>query len=389
MISMKPNNIKLAQSTATDTLQAVTEFHAAVAQPDMALVLFFCSSKYDLKVLTTEMNRQFEGVQVVGCTTAGEIGPAGYLEHSLTGTSFAAGAFTAVSGVLEGLGSFELNSGQALVQGLLQQLEAQAPQAASDNSFALMLIDGMSVKEEVVAHALQSALGNIMLFGGSAGDDQKFSKSYVFSEGSFHDDSAVLVLLSTSLPFTMFKTQHFITTDERQVVTEADTSKRIVKEINGLPATAEYARIVGVDVDELNPTCFAASPIVVLIDGTEYVRSIQQASADGSLTFFCAIEEGMVFRVAHGEGLVDNLQQTFDEIKEQIGVPQLVISCDCVLRNLEATQKGVKGRVGEILKNNNSIGFSSYGEQYHGIHVNQTLTGLAIGTEPKQESHND
>jgi hypothetical protein len=382
---MKPNSIKLAQSTATDALQAVTEFHAAVAQPDMALVLFFCSSKYDLEVLTTEMNRQFKGVQVVGCTTAGEIGPAGYLEHSLTGTSFAAGAFTAVSGVLNGLKSFQLNSGQGFVQDLLQQLESKAPQAASDNSFAFMLIDGMSVKEEVVAYALQSALGNIMLFGGSAGDDQKFSKSYVFSEGRFHDDSAVLVMLSTSLPFTMFKTQHFITTEERLVVTEADTSKRIVKEINGFPAAAEYARIIGVKPDELNPMCFAASPIVVLIDGAEYVRSIQQANADGSLTFFCAIEEGVVFRVAHGDALVGNLQQTFDEIRDQIGAPQLVISCDCILRNLEATQKGIKGHVGEILKNNNSIGFSSYGEQFHGIHVNQTFTGLAIGKEPKQE----
>lgn len=385
-MSIKPNNIQLAQSTATDTLLAVTEFHAAVAQPDMALVLFFCSSKYDLKVLTSEMNRQFEGVQVVGCTTAGEIGPAGYLEHSLTGASFPASVFTAVSGVLEGLKSFQLNSGQGFVQGLLKKLESQVPPAASDNSFALMLIDGMSIKEEVVAHTLQSSLGNIMLFGGSAGDDQKFLKTYVFSEGRFQDDCAVLVLLSTSLPFTMFKTQHFITTDERLVVTEADSSKRIVKEINGLPAAAEYARIVGVKLDELNPMCFAASPVVVLIDGTDYVRSIQKLNPDGSLTFFCAIEEGVVFRVAYGEGLVDNLQQTFDQIREEIGSPQLVISCDCILRNMEVIKNGLKDQVGEMFKSNNSIGFSSYGEQFHGIHVNQTLTGLAIGTELKQES---
>jgi len=39
------------------------------------------------------------------------------------------------------------------------------------------------------------------------------------------------------------------------VVTEADPAKRIVKEINGLPAAEEYARLVGVDVHELTP-CF-------------------------------------------------------------------------------------------------------------------------------------
>ncbi len=388
-MNMKPDNIRLAHTTATDPILAVSEFHDAVAQADMALVVFFCSSKYDLNVLTAEMNRQFKGVQVIGCTTAGEIGPNGYLEHSLTGTSFPASAFTAVSGLLNGLKDFKLNSGNRFVQNLLQQLETEAPMAMSTNSFALMLIDGMSVKEEVVAHALQSSLGNIMLFGGSAGDDQKFSKSYVFSEGRFHDDSAVLLILNTSLPFTMFKTQHFIKTDERFVVTEADTSKRIVKEINGFPAAEEYARLVGVELAELDATHFAASPVVVLIDGTEYVRSIQKANPDGSLTFFCAIEEGVVFRVAHGKGLIENLQKTFGKIRESIGAPQLVISCDCILRNLEATQNGLKNQVGEIFKSNNSIGFSSYGEQYHGVHVNQTLTGIAIGTEQKQENQHD
>ncbi len=52
------------------------------------------------------------------------------------------------------------------------------------------------------------------LFGGSAGDDMKFAKTYVYSDGHFHSDSAVLILISTSLPFRIFKTQHFVSTDE-------------------------------------------------------------------------------------------------------------------------------------------------------------------------------
>jgi len=55
---MTNQKIRLAQSSAGDARQAVAEFHAAVAQPDMALVLFFCSSEYDLDVLAEEMNRQ-------------------------------------------------------------------------------------------------------------------------------------------------------------------------------------------------------------------------------------------------------------------------------------------------------------------------------------------
>lgn len=380
---MNNQNMRTAQSCVADTRQAVAEFHAGVTQPGMELVLFFCSSEYDLEILAAEMNRLFAGVQVVGCTTAGEIGPSGYCNHSLSGVSFAEGCCTAVSRRLDDLSRFAIAQGHDFAQALLQQLESKAPDSSPDNSFALLLIDGMSVREEPVAHALQHALGKITLFGGSAGDDQKFAKTYVFSEGGFHSDSAVLVLVSTSLPFKIFKTQHFVTTDQRLVVTEADPSRRMVKEINGLPAAEEYARLLGIDAHELNSASFAASPVVVMIDGTDYVRSIQRANADGSLTFFCAIEEGLVLRVAHGVALVNNLEQTFDDVHAEIGQPQLVIACDCILRNLEVIQNGLKDRVAEIFRNNNAVGFNSYGEQFHGVHVNQTLTGIAIGSTPK------
>jgi hypothetical protein len=383
VITMRIQNLRIAQSQAAEAKKAVEEFHKGVSQPNMELVLFFCSSEYDLDIIAAEMNRLFAGIQVVGCTTAGEIGPAGYLTHSLSGASFPTGSCVAVSGLLNRLSQFDITSGHNFAQTLLQQLESKSPGTSEDNSFALMLIDGLSVREEPVAHALQYALGRIPMFGGSAGDDLKFAKTYVYSDGGFHFDSAVLILITTSLPFTIFKTQHFVSTDERLVVTEADTTGRIVKEINGLPAAQEYARLVGVDVHELNPMRFAASPVVVIIDGTDYVRSIQKANPDGSLTFFCAIEEGLVFRVAHGVNLVDNLEQTFEKIREDVGEPQLVIGCDCILRNLEISQSGLKDRVGEIFKNNSTIGFSSYGEQFHGVHVNQTLTGIAIGASPE------
>jgi hypothetical protein len=316
-------------------------------------------------------------------TTAGEIGPAGYRTHSLTGASFPAGSCVAVNGLLDCLSQFDIARGHDFAQTLLQKLESKVSGASSDNTFAFMLIDGMSIREEPVTHALQYALGKIPLFGGSAGDDMKFTKTHVYSDGRFHSDSTVLILINTSLPFKIFKTQHFVSTDERLVVTEADPARRIVHEINGLSAAAEYARLVGVDVHELNSMSFAVSPVVVMIDGTDYVRSIQKANDDGNLAFYCAIEEGLVLRVAHGVDLVKNLEQTFDKIREEIGPPQLVFGCDCILRNLEISQNGLKDRVGEIFMRNNTIGFSSYGEQFRGVHVNQTLTGCAIGAAPE------
>ena len=380
---MSINKIRMAHSCASNAREAVAEFHAAVTQPDIELVLFFCSSEYDLEALEKEMNRLFIGIQVVGCTTAGEIGTAGYRSSGLSGVSIPAGCFIAVNGILENLSRFNISRGHEFAQSLLQRLESKSTESSPGSRFGLLLIDAMSRREESVSHALQYALGKMPLIGGSAGDDLHFVKSDVYANGHFQSDSAVMILISTTLPFTIFKTQHFVPTDERMVVTEADPTGRIVKEINGLPAAEEYARLVGVDIHELNGRSFATSPVVVMIDGTDYVRSIQKVNSDGSLSFYCAIEEGLVLRVAHGVDLVHNLEEAFAQIRREVGPPQLVLGFDCVLRNLEITQNGLKGRVGEIFLRNNTVGFSSYGEQYRGIHVNQTLTGCAIGLPPE------
>ena len=53
--------IRTGQSCAEDSAAAVSEFFAAVSQPHMAQVIFFCSSNYDLTIVAAEMNRLFAG----------------------------------------------------------------------------------------------------------------------------------------------------------------------------------------------------------------------------------------------------------------------------------------------------------------------------------------
>lgn len=381
------NNIVTAQSFASDAHMAVREFHAQVSRPDMALVVFFCSSDYDLQVLADEINALFPGVLVVGCTTAGEIGPAGYRKHSISGASFPAGDCTAVAGYIDHLQAFSAEAGQSVVAGLLKRLDLLLGSGVSGNRCAMQLIDGLSHREESVTYAFQPVLGGIPLFGGSAADDQKFVQTWVFCDGKFHTDSVVLVIIDTVYPLTIFKVQHFVGGQERLVVTAVDAENRIITELNGLPAVQEYARVIGVRPEALNAGVFSASPVVVRINGVDYVRSIKNANADGSLSLFCSIENGLILRVAQGVDYLGNLQRTFDDIHAKLGKPQLVIACDCILRNMEMKKNGLTADAEEIFRHNNVTGFSTYGEQFMGIHVNQTMTGLAIGY--KQELQDD
>jgi hypothetical protein len=368
-------SLRRGHSLATDPRQAVQELRQAIAQPAISLVIFFCSSDYDLDALASEINAQFAGVPVLGCTTAGEIGPAGYRAGSLVGISFSSVNCSAVVGRIDGVTSVD----ESAVRADVWALRRQVADVAGSSSFALLLIDGLSCREELIAHGCQSALGNIPLVGGSAGDDLRCVATAVFADGAFRQDCAALAIVTTALPFKLFRSHHFLGSAEPLVVTEADAAQRIVREINGWPAAQAYAQAIGVAAEDLTPAHFAAAPLVVRINGNDYVRSVRQVNADGSLTLYCAIERGVVLHVASSLDLVQTRQATFDELHKSIGTPQLVLGVDCVYCQLEAQRTDAKSAIEQLFMSNRVVGFSSYGEQFMGIHVNQTFTGVAIG----------
>jgi hypothetical protein len=119
--------------------------------------------------------------------------------------------------------------------------------------------------------------------------------------------------------------------------------------------------------------------MVVRIGGQNFVRAVQRVNADGSLTFLCAIDEGVVLTVAQGVDLLRNLEQTFAWLAEQLGPPALVITFDCHLRGFELDLTQSRRAVAELIDRNNGAGFCTYGEQFDAMHINQTLTGIAIG----------
>lgn len=373
-------NVKMGASQSMDPATAAKELREAIEQPDISFALFYCSSEYNLEALETELGRYFSDINLIGCTSAGEISTAGYNKGSLIGLSIASNEFTTVSERIDNLDAFQMAQGEIVVQKLHEQFEKHGLTPDSTNTFGFLLIDGLSSQEETVVHALHRNLGGIQLFGGSAADGDRFQQTFVYHDGAFHTNSAIFSLIQTSYPFTIFKTEHFHRAEEDIVVTEADVARRVVSEINGLPAADEYARAMGLDqVEELTPTMFATHPVAVSIGGENFVRSIMKVNEDRTISFACAIDEGIVLSVAEADDLVEDLQEAMDNLREKIGQPQLILGCDCLFRMLEMEQKSIKKDVGHILAENNVFAFSTYGEQYNGMHVNQTFTGVAIG----------
>lgn len=366
-------------SCARDPVVAAREFRDAIWHPGLEAVLFFCSPHYDLAILGEELRRSFGDLPVVGCTTAGEITPAGYIDGSITGIGFGSPDFTTVVIEIDDLQGLSLARVHARVQEGLSRLKERDPSPAHGTVFAFLMIDGMSRQEETVVSAIFNALGEVPVLGGSAGDGLSFKRTYTYVDGSFRSQGAVLLLVRTRHPFRLFKTEHFRSTGHKLVVTEADSDRRLVRELNAEPAALEYARVIGLRPEELNPLVFAAHPLVVRVGGEDHVRSIQQVNPDLSLSFLCAIDDGIVLTVAESGDIVEDLRSVLGRIHSDLGDLQVIIGCDCILRRLEIERKQVKPAISEILLRNKVIGFSTYGEQYNAMHVNQTFTGVAIG----------
>lgn len=371
--------IRIGYSREREPGRAAAELHAAMWQPDACIAVFFCSVEYDLPLLGEALSGTFgPGCPLIGCTTAGELSPVGYMDGGIVGFSLARPDFAAVAAPLRALPSYSITNGEAIVRDLRKRLGREGS-GLPENDFAFLMIDGLDKCEDLVVSSIYSTLGKVPLFGGSSGGAMSFGSSSVYFDGAFHSDCAVLLLVRTRRRFRLFTLDHFRPSDTRMVITEADPRNRVVTEINAEPAGPEYARLVGLDIDKLTPMMFATHPVLVRVGGRYYVRSIQKVNDDGSLTFFCAIDKGLVLTVAKGTDIIRNLSDQLEAIRAEIGQPELLIGCECILRSLELEQKQLKAEAGRLLAEQNIVGFNTFGEQFQAMHVNQTFTGAAIG----------
>ncbi|CDX12406.1 conserved hypothetical protein [Mesorhizobium sp. ORS 3324] len=312
-----------------------------------------------------------------GCSTAGEITPQGLEEGHVLALLLPKASFSTASTMVENLSSSGMDRITGEVASLRRLLRGRAGRAKS--VFALCLIDGLSYAEEAVTSAIHWGLDDIPLIGGSAGDDLKFETTRLISNGKVASDSAIVVLIATEIPFHVFKTDNFIPTDEKLVVTASDPDHRIVREFNATNAAEEYATSVGMVPQALTPLSFASHPVVVKVGGEYYCRSIQRMHADGSLSFFCAIDDGVVLSIAQPKNMVEATRAALQDVERKLGGIDMVLGFDCVLRRLDARNRQVFRDISELYRTKNVIGFGTYGEQYRSMHLNQTFTGIAFG----------
>jgi hypothetical protein len=370
----QPGTLRSAQ-VAFDAEHPASALARHLGDGPFALVCLFVSPSADFAALTKAAKTAFGGADVIACTTAGELGRDGYEDGQIIALGFPEAHFAAQVHVITDLASVQ---DQVVIDGVINarlQLASLVAEMASE--FAFLLVDGLSMREEHLTTVLASGLGPVPLFGGSAGDGTDFEQTWLSHNGRILQDAAILTMVRSHCPVEVFSLDHLVPTQTRMVVTEADPDHRIVRQINAEPAAREYARLLGKDPHQLSPFIFAAHPVVVRLGDSHHVRAIQRVNENGELVFFSAINEGMVLTLADHQDMARHLDEGLRELARDTA-PDHILGCDCILRRIEAGQVQQTREVSRILSDHNVLGFSTYGEQIGALHVNQTLTGVAI-----------
>ena len=368
--------VQVLVSNSLNATEAIKKIEKDITIETIAGIIFFCSSHYDLKELTSQLHKSFD-CNIIGCTSAGEIADKFYTKN-LVALILSSSHFSTQCELINDVQNFALPQAMTITTQIENNLEF-SKHFNKDKMVGLLLTDGLSLKEENVTSLLYQAFGGINIIGGSAGDNLKFKQTSIFCKGGFHQNAAAVVIIESLIEFDIFKIQHFIPTEKELIITDVDFEQHIVKEIDGEPAAIAYADINNLNSATLNSVDFAMYPLMLKIADEWYIRSISNVTENNGLQFRCTIDSGLPLRVGKGIDIVKRLQQEVQRIEQEFEDIYVTIGCDCISRRLEIFEKGHQKSIEKLFERVKFFGFSSYGEQFNGIHFNQTLVAVVFG----------
>lgn len=385
MVTVSEGAVRIVASDGGDGAD-MDELLTALRPDDLAGVIAFCSERTALEAFVGAASRRHPGMTAIGCTTSGQITPWGSRQGGICVVGFPGCDFVLQAIRFDGLAGFDPFAAHRTVAELVSETSLASAHLGTHLGgqvarAGLMLIDGLSCREELLTHTMRHLLEDIPMIGGSAGDAMTFRQTFVAQGGSVRSDRAVLALLASRRSLTPFRCHHHEAGEKLAVITRADPASRTAHELNGRPAAAEYARLAGVDPQELDCRVFAAHPMMIRVGGEYFARAPMRTTAGGSLMFHSAIDRGLVLRLGASTGLLDSLRTGLGQSGE--ADPAAVIAFGSVHNRIEAEATGQLPELHRLYRDSRFVGFDTFGEQYRDLHLNRSLLGLAIGREPR------
>jgi hypothetical protein len=379
----------VGQSNAEDSRRAGVEAATAVNAPgDPKLLVVFASCDYDLDPLLAGIHSELGGVQLIGCSTAGEITSSGPGDAGV---------------VITAIGGDGLDVTTAVAHGASEDLRGAGQTAASfavrggrrEHTVLLMLTDGLAGDQQEIVRGAYSVVGaGIPLVGGCAGDNLQMERTFQLYGDRVVSDAVVAAAISSDAPLGIGVRHGWRRVGEPMLVTASEDNR--VHEIDGRPALDVYFERLDVPeaarADPAAFTAFASTHPLGLASRSEehHVRFISGADFENrSLVSIAEVPTGGLAWTMEGD--TDSvLEATDGACRDAISgldgdQPLGLLAFDCIARRGVLGSNGIADEIARIAENGDGApvaGFYTYGEIARtrgmaGFH-NQTLVVLAV-----------
>lgn len=354
-----------------------------VRMSQMSFIIFFASSRFDFTDIAQMIEVEYPGVPSIGCVSTGEITPEGYIDGSFSILAVYSADFKAQAVMLTNLEKKVMLYKRRLTRTLKEIGVTPAMGKQNSNYFIISLIDAFAGCEERMGTFLRNMFNDpqINFVGGSAGD-LSTGYSYVSVNGRVEQKAAALLCVKTTKKIKLFNENIYMPRGKMHRVTEADISTRTAIKADGIPFIDLYAKEIGVSKASIDAAVFSRNPIGRVAGGKTYISSPLKVNSDGSITFYSRVLTGRQFYFMEAADMLEKADETAACINKEFDKVEMVLGFNCILRYLQMQNEQVCSKVYDRLKNGINApyyGFTTLGEQVHMIHVNQTLTLIAIG----------
>ncbi|MGZ5142531.1 MAG: FIST signal transduction protein [Burkholderiales bacterium] len=341
-------------------------------------VVVFASAQHDYQRLLSALVETSGTEVVVGSSSAGEFTNSSRGEGYVSALGLRSESMQFAVGIGRNLTANPTAAARQVVETFAGLAGRPMPYRS-----ALVMTDALAGHTDALVEEMTIATGgNYRFFGGGAGDDGRFQKTYVFAGTQAMSDAVVALEMLSMQPVGVGVSHGWTPGGPGLRVTEVDGSRLI--SLNGAPALQafeDYAEATRQKLDQEYPLPFFLHNILgIESNGSFRLRVPLGIGADGSVSCAAAIPRGAVVRIMKttAESAVLAAEQATRSALEALGgrEPGAALVFDCVATRLRigsAFDNELKA-CADLLGPAGFVGCNTYGQiaraegQFGGFH---------------------